>query len=32
MMTKLEELQAIHHTAISIRIRYSSHKLRQKYF
>lgn len=31
-MTKLEELQAIHNTAISIRIRYSSHKLRQKYF
>lgn len=32
MMAKIEELQAIHNTTISIMIRYSSHKVRQKYF
>lgn len=32
MIAKIEELQAVHNTAISIRIKYSSHKVRQKYF
>lgn len=32
LMSKTEELQAIHNTMISIRIRYSSHKVRQKHF
>lgn len=32
MMAKIEELQAVHNTTISIRIRYSSPKVRQKYF
>lgn len=32
MMAKIEELQAIHNTTVSISISYSSHKGRQKHF